>query len=386
MSERPSPEKIPQVGRTAIGGYARFSITILVTVFAAGACGPKLKPLPPGEGLTEKERIDMIGRGSVWSAVDVKSFDFKLGPPGTKSFAPSELITCEYVHKVMNGKSPKFTCTTADGDELKVKYGERNPEVYGEVLATRLFAALGFPADHMYPVRVKCTGCSSDPWKLGPKPGGEEMFDPAAIEQKLPGQAIEIAEGSGWKWAELDIVAPDAPPDERIHRDALKLLGAFIQHGDSKPDNQRILCPKGQRVGRTGCRAPILMVHDLGLTFGKADLFDKSKNSVSFADWSKVPVWKDRDKCIAEIKGPFFGGLANPRISEAGRAFLADLLNQISDDQLRDLFETARIEVRSSDPSANPAKDKPPVSVDEWIKLFRSKRAQITEHSCKPAE
>ncbi|MEO8360322.1 MAG: hypothetical protein ABI672_09855 [Vicinamibacteria bacterium] len=375
--------KTAPVGRPPIGGRARFSIAILVTVFAGG-CAPKLTPLPPGEGLTERERIEMIGRASVWSPVDVKAFDFKAGLAGTKSFAPNELITCDYVQKVMHGKSRKFTCKTSDGEELKVKYGARNPEVYGEVLATRLFAALGFPADNMYPVRVKCRGCSSDPWTLGPNPSGEEMFDPAAIEEKLPGRPLEIAEGSGWKWAELDIIGPDAPPDERIHREALKLLAAFVQHGDSKPDNQRILCPAGQQVGTTGCKAPILMVQDLGLTFGQSELFDKATNSVSYADWSKVPVWKDEEKCIAAIKGPLRGGdLKNPRISEAGRAFLGNLLAQISDDQLRDLFEAARIERRTSDPSDDPAKDKPPVSVDAWINLFRSKRAQITEHFCK---
>lgn len=379
-------DKNASTGRAPLGGYAGISIAALVTVFAAGAAGPKLGPLPPDAGLTEKERIEMIGRASVWSPVDVKSFDFKVGSPGATAFTHNELVECDYVQKEMTGKSRKFTCKTADGKELKVKYGERNPEVYGEILATRLFAALGFAADNMYPVRVKCKGCSSDPWTLGGKPGGEEMFNPAAVEQKLPGQALEIAEGSGWKWAELDIIGPNAPKDEALHREALKLLGAFVQHADSKPDNQRILCPEGQQVGKTGCNAPILMVQDLGLTFGQAALFNKAKNSVSFADWSRVPVWKDEDKCIAAIKGPLVGGdLKNPRISEAGRAFLGNLLAQISNDQLRDLFEAVRIEQRTSDPSADPGKDKPPVSVDAWIKLFRLKRAQITEHFCKPA-
>ena len=43
------------------------------------------------------------------------------------------------------------------GEELKVKYGRRNPEPWAEVAATRLLSALGFGADRMYVVaRVHC--------------------------------------------------------------------------------------------------------------------------------------------------------------------------------------------------------------------------------------
>ncbi len=93
-------------------------------------------------------------------------------------------------------------------------------------------------------------------------------------------------------------------------------------------------------------------------------------------------MWKDPARCVAELNGSFTGSLSDPKISEAGRAFLAGLLVQLTDAQLRDLFETARVKRRSSDPSGDPDKDGPPASVNEWVKAFKLKRAQIVDQRC----
>jgi hypothetical protein len=259
---------------------------------------------------------------------------------------------------------------------MKVKYGPGNGEVFGDVLATRLFWALGFAADRMYPVRVRCHGCPKDPWNSPEAAGEVAEFDPATVERKLPGRAMEDKRESGWTWSELEDIGPEAPPGARAHRDALKLLAAFVQHTDSKAANQRLLCPKGEEVGRTGCRHPFLMVNDLGLTFGHAGLMNRNVDSVSLATWAEVPVCKDRGQCVAELKGSFTGSLGNPKISEAGRAFLAGLLAQLSDAQLRDLFETARVEHHPGE------RDDAPASVDEWVTAFKLKRTQIVDQRC----
>src|SRR5262249_24359234 len=156
---------------------------------------------------------------------------------------------------------------------------------------------------------------------------------------------------------------------------ALKLLAAFIQHSDSKPSNQRIVCPQGQVVGRTGCRTPVLMIQDLGITFGEATALNKNRHAVSIVRWSQVPVWKDPANCVAELTGSLTGTLKNPRISEAGRAFLASLLVQLTDTQLRDLFDAAHVTERSIDPSRD--LDGPRATVDDWVDAFKRKRAQI---------
>jgi hypothetical protein len=193
---------------------------------------------------------------------------------------------------------------------------------------------------------------------------------------------METRPDSGWTWSELEDIGPEAGPGARAQRDALKLLAAFVQHTDSKAANQRLLCPEGEEVGRTGCRSPVLMVSDLGLTFGHAGLLNRNADSVSLATWTQVPVWKDRARCVAQLKGSFTGSLSNPKIREGGRAFLAGLLVQLTDAQLRDLFESARVKRRSSDPSSDPGKDGPPASVDEWVTAFKLKRAQIVDQRC----
>src|SRR5438128_712187 len=154
----------------------------------------------PLKGLTPKARLEAIRRGQVWTRTDVPSMDLRAGPQGPGAFTPNETVRCEYVQKAMSGNSPKFTCAIAKTDdkgaiaksddkdaiakgdkdaigkgddkgakgedkrdEVKVKYGRDNGEVYGEVAATRLLWALGFGADRMYPVRVVCRGCPPDP-------------------------------------------------------------------------------------------------------------------------------------------------------------------------------------------------------------------------------
>jgi len=345
---------------------------------ALQACA-HFRRLPPGEALTPQQRLEAIRSAEVWAPTDIPSLDLGAGPGGKGAFAPNEWVACEFKDKKLSGRSAKFECELAPGDKVKVKYGQLNGEVYGEVLATRLFWALGFPADRMYPVRVRCHGCPGDPWVSADKAGDVAEFDPAAIERKLPGRPMETRPESGWKWPELERIGSGAGAEARARRDALKLLAAFVQHTDSKPAQQRILCPKGEELGKTGCRRPVLMVSDLGLTFGEASLFNaNSKGSVSFERWSRTPVWRNRGLCVAQLKRSWTGTLKHPRISEAGRAFLAGLLVQLSDAQLRDLFETARVERRPRDPR----QDGPPASVDEWVAAFKRKRSEIVEHRC----
>jgi hypothetical protein len=363
------------------------SSRVVLLGLSLAVCGcAHVNSLSPGAALTPRERQEAIRRARVWSPTNIPSLDLKAGPDAKGAFASNAWVTCEYEEKKgISGHSPKFACETSPGHEVKVKYGPRNAEVFGEVLSTRLFWALGFAADRMYPVRVRCHGCPQDPW-AGPEMPGEGAksaefaeFDPAAIERKLPGRAMETKTDSGWTWSELEDIGPEAAPGERAHRDALKLLAAFVQHTDSKAGNQRLLCPKGEEVGRTGCRRPVLMVSDLGLTFGQAHLLIHNKDSVSLATWTQVPVWKDRTRCVAQLTGSFTGSFSNPTIGEAGRAFLAGLLVQLSDAQLRDLFETARVKRRSRDAGKE---DGPPARVEEWVTAFKAKRAQIVDQRC----
>jgi hypothetical protein len=118
------------------------------------------------------------------------------------------------------------------------------------------------------------------------------------------------------------------------------------------------------------------MVQDLGLTFGRANLFNRNMiGSVNFEQWSQAPIWTAAPGCIGNLAPSQSGSLDNPRISEAGRKFLADLLVQLSDQQLHDLFETARFAQRKT-ATVRPA------TTDQWVDVFKKKRDQIVHRTC----
>ena len=88
-----------------------------------------------------------------------------------------------------------------------------------------------------------------------------------------------------------------------------------------------------------------------------------------------VPVWTDRTGCVGNLAPSQSGSLENPLISEAGRKFLADLLVQLSDRQLHDLFEAARFSQRKS-ASVRAA------TSEQWVEAFKKKRDQVVNRSC----
>ncbi len=333
--------------------------------------------------MTSKEREQFIRKAKVWVQTPVSEMDLRAGPEGPGAFAPEELVTCDYVESKLSGSSRKFDCAIAPDDVVKVRYGETNPEVQGSVLASRLLWALGFGADRVYPVRVLCRGCSSDPWvKRKAIPGSEQLFESAAIERKAPGHPRKVKSkgDEGWSWDELPDVNETQGGATWAERDALKLLAVLIQHTDNKRIQQRLHCLPGGLTEDDVCQAPFLMLHDLGLTFGKATLSNSSNvSSVNFSEWSKMPIWRGEARaCIGHLSHSYTATLWDPVITERGRAFLAQLLIQLSDDQLHDLFVVARVEKRRfRGDSAKGA-----ATVDEWVVAFKHKRDEIVNNHC----
>jgi hypothetical protein len=347
----------------------RFAVLLLAVL------GSALPSVDAHWSVTKEERLALIRRAQVWTPTDVPNMDLRAGPDGVGAFQPNQLVTCDYAPRSLRGSSRKFYCALPDGGVVKIRYGARNREVQGSVLASRLLWALGFVADRVYPVRVSCRGCSEDPWKDHAAHNGTHEFDPAVIERKPHGR--EVWEGdskTGWAWPELDAVDASvggAPPEQR---DALKLLAVFMQHTDTKSKQQRLLCVSSGAEAAGACDEPVLFLHDVGLTFGRANAFNGAgTGSVNLEEWAKTPIWKDRDACIGHLSKSNTGTLGNPRISEAGRRFLADLLVQLTDRQVRDLFEVAEVAGRHGG-----------ASVDAWIAAFNQKRNEIVTNQCSP--
>jgi hypothetical protein len=330
--------------------------------------------------VSPKTRLNDIRHAQVWERTNIASMDLRTGPTGSGAFAPGAMVTCRYLKKEMAGNSPKFTCVIPPDDEVKVKFGRDNGEVYAEVAATRLFWALGFPVDRMYPVRVLCDGCPPAPTAVRSTDGPGLLFDPASIERKFKGRALETTPDSGWSWADLDKVDEAAGGAPRAQRDALKLLAVFVQHTDNKPQQQRLVCVDEKSDNEEGvCAHTVMMINDLGQTFGRSNLFNRDAiGSVNLENWSAAHIWASiagRSACIGNLPTSQTGSLDNPQISEVGRRFLSDLLMQLSDAQLRDLFDVSRFPERVD-------RGVKPSSVDEWVTAFKKKRDEIATRTC----
>jgi hypothetical protein len=330
-----------------------------------------------------KARVAVLARGQLWSPTTIRSADLKNGPVAADAFPFRSTVSCTYVDKQLGGNSPKFLCRIGEHDTVKVKFGADNGEVYGEVLATRLLWALGFGADRMYPVVVLCRDCPATLGGVG-APDHVRRFEPAVIERRMAGREWPPTGAAGWAWNELNVVNPRAGGATLAQRDALKLLAVLIQHTDSKPEQQNILClGESDASPANGCRRPFLMISDLGRTFGRANRTNADiPSSVNLALWAATHVWKHETGCVGNLPKSLTGSLDDPVISEEGRRFLSDRLAQLSDRQLRDLFEVARVELRPRSPG-DPSSGHPTVA--EWVDAFKAKRAEIAARRCDDA-
>jgi len=333
--------------------------------------------LAPNTASVTAAKSPAIARAQVWQRTNIPSMDLKTGPGGPGAFPFRAEIDCDYLDKELTGRSPKFACRDGDDDELKVKFGGANGEVYAEVAASRLLWALGFGADHMYPVKVTCHGCPAEFGGIV-RPNGDRVFDPASVERKMPGRELADA----WSWKDLDTIDEKAGGAPAVQRDAFKLLAVFLQHSDTKPEQQRLVClGPGAVAEDDACEQPFMLIQDLGVTFGRATRFNENTpSSMNLAGWSSMPIWKTpTGPCTGNLPKSFTGTLGDPLISEGGRAFLADLLQQLTDAQIRDMFEVARVTLRVRDPGH--AKSGFP-TVDEWASAFKQKRAEIVNRRC----
>ncbi len=356
---------------------------------------------------TSAERKAYIQKAAVWTPSDIASKDLFNGPPSQKGFRFGETVKCTYVEPAdesVNGRSEKFYCDMANGDRIKVKYGVHNGEVYAEVAATRLLWALGFGADTMTSVRVECANCPADPMVyyqsvVGPVIDGEQsaqvvsaserktrFFVPAAVEEKFRGTKIEEREDQGWSWFELfDFTDVDA--ERQTHRQAFGLLMSILGHPDSKGENQRLVCLNDgiEKVenGKLVCTKPFAIVQDVGWTFTFGwTLYEVSKiGKMDLEGWKRTPVWADTKSCIIGLNPlpPLFTGtLQRFAVRESARAFLANLLNQLTEKQMSDMFRAARVEFLGG--AAQTTQQE--AIVAQWTSTLKKKIAEVNAVRC----
>jgi hypothetical protein len=353
-------------------------------------------------------REHYLEKGQVWRKTDIRTLNLLNGPQNEISVPPGTEIRCHYVEwkNPPTGVSPKFKCKLDSGEIVRIKYGKENRETFGEVAASRLFWALGFYSDDVYSVRVHCIGCpENSPFK--PEKSERRIvrdFPYAMMEKNYPGFIIEDHSDEGWAWKELEKVKPDQGGASPEQLGALELLAVFVQHGDQKPAQQRIGCAKTDVVysGKNNkklkgeCMRPVLMVQDLGSTFGRADQNTSSGAKMRFDLWSQLPVWDLKAEaayyqktnykvCIGNLIASATArtdGLDHPVITEPSRKFLADELLELTDTQIHDLFVSARADQTGETIKVDGFER--PVTVNDWVQAFKKKRREIVERNCTP--
>ena len=370
------------------------------------------------------KRLQYLATARIWADPgELTPQALLAGPPltdgtGVESALDGRPFPCTFAEpgKTLGGNTPKFSCTTATGATIRVKYSDpskkANREIFAALAASRLMWALGFKTYPIYPLLIDCKDCPEDPIS-GNGPRARHSYlatyqprftDPVIVDREKPSS-------EGWRWAELDKAIDSLPAGElrsrqRQHFDALVLAGVLLQHGDRKKEQQRLSCqsrlniqagsvrplgegdaPGGPSVlvenpGATACDEPIVAVQDVGATFGGAGKRTNGETAkMNLKAWVEKPVFQSKGEPgkVSECRGQLTvsiaageGSMGNPRIGEAGRLFLVDRLRRLTDAHLRAIFTAARVEQITEDHTA----------VDAWVKAFKDKVRQIEERTC----
>src|SRR6185503_20319960 len=119
----------------------------------------------------------------------------------------------------------------------------------------------------------------------------------------------------------------------RAEIDAFKLWLGFIDHGDTKTDNQKFACLKSTKnANNTRTCDPgeaVFYISDMGSTFGYSSASEKK---ATLAGWSgKDPIKVSGGNCTTTAKS-----VGDANISEAGRQLLANGLQRLLDAEKRD--------------------------------------------------
>jgi hypothetical protein len=281
------------------------------------------------------------------------------------------------------GTTPKFHCSVPgvvaeNGEPIRYKVkphfkgqekDKRNGEIYGEFLSSRFSQALGFFADDEWVADVTCPDCEQSLTRA---------FQGARFSPFQPAAGIELSLGRG---LDANCDGKDAGPlagslekllkggTSRAQIDAFKLWLAFIDHGDTKADNQKFACLKWTQTGERelSCEQPVYYVSDMGSTWGYSSASEKK---AKLAAWrGKDPIRVSGGHCTANAKS-----IGDATISEAGRQLLAGGLQRLLDAE-----KSNSVITRVFRASRNQERDEAP---EAWTAEFTRKANTIINARC----
>jgi hypothetical protein len=265
-----------------------------------------------------------------------------------------------------SGTTPKFHCSVpgvVDKDGAPIRYKvkphfkgqekeKRNGEIYGEFLSSRFSQALGFFADDEWVADVTCPDCEKSLTR-GFQGTRFSPFQPAAGIELSLGRGLDAncdGKDSGSLEDSLEKLTKGGAPRAEI--DAFKLWLAFIDHGDTKANNQRYACLNSTKIGdrELTCDEPVFYVSDMGSTWGYSSASEKKAR---LENWlGKDPLRVKDGHCTANAKS-----IGDATISEAGRQLLAGGLQRLLDAEksnqtITRVFRASRNQERDAAPEA----------------------------------
>jgi hypothetical protein len=411
--------------RTASRGLALVGVgMVTLGIVRAAGDGPTTVS---GIRTTPQSRTTYLARATMWHDPGVLSpTDVFEGPSGALPYTfeqanSNEGIGCTFTQagQDLSGNSPKFLCRTSDGHDLRLKYWDPqsrtgNREVFATVAATRAMWAVGFEAVPTLPITVRCEGCPENPMK-GTGARRTRRYD-AILQPRWPTPILSSDDvDEGWSWRELDTAIRSLPPGpersrQRTHFDALTLLGVFMEHGDRKPEQQRLYCDGAvdttagaptiasgdrppmlfEQPNASACPASAVTIVDLGATFGGAGRGSRPATAkMNLEAWQRKPVFRNAHdgECRGDLTVSLKAGRdgePDPVISEEGRQFLIGQLHRLTPDHVRAIFAAARVDQIGDTPHTNGFM-RGVSAVDAWTAVFQDKVRQIESRRCQPA-
>jgi hypothetical protein len=277
--------------------HAALLVVSVISLFTSAEAQKKIKDANTG------------GRPVLWERVNIAQQDLFLGPGGKRMLPDLSRIT--FLKEETGGYSKKYRIKDGSGNTWVAKVSD---EAQSETAAVRLLSAIGYKTEINYLV-----SSLNIP--------GKGTF----ANVRLEARPNDVDRGKEWRWGQT-------PFEGTKPMKGLMLMMAFINNWDMKSANNVILKTNGERQ---------YVISDLGVSFGKTGsngwpLFwriGRSRNKPG--DYARSKFVKDVDDNRVKV---VFNGKNRSRMRSftvADARWLADLLSQLSDKQIRDAFRAA---------------------------------------------
>ena len=284
-------------------------VLMLALPFAATAQDKEKKDKDKGE------KKVYTGTPVMWrEADDISSRNLILGAGGEEMKPDISSIT--YLEDKKGGYSKKYRVRDAKGNEWIAKIGK---EAQPDTAANRLLWALGYETEIAYLVPHL-------------KIEGKGEFENVRLEAR----PADVKRTGNWMWE-------NNPFMDKPEFKGLKIFMSMVNNWDMKDDNNEILAHKGDTTGELR-----YIISDLGATFGKTGgIFSRSRNDIP--DYVKTDFIKKVNGDVIDFN---YGG-KNQKLFEgltvADARWFSNLLQKLSDDQIRDAFRAANYSAEEVD-------------------------------------